>query len=416
MSPTQDPDFRPDHTPARIAHVIDYSLDYLGGAQSAFLDEDRALVEYGHEVTLIAPGKATAGWVGSCAAQEVIVVAPSFTVPGVDLPYVRNTSGLRERLRRSFVERGIEVLHVHSEFGLAHAARAAARELGIPVVQTVHTVFWQTTLPRFVDRLAGPLVQRFLRRLTGVTPAPYPCQRRIDRALRGATCAMGRRVDTVISPSEHQAETLRAAGDVSRVVSVPNTVTVDRLPGEVLSEAAPPLSVLWVGRLVPEKRLMEFLDAVALAHSKCALTVSVVGDGPLKDRAKRFVAHHGLPVTFHGRLSRDEVHDAFASAHVLALTSYGFDNQPVVIVEALHARRPVLLCDTKLTEGLSEVGWYTRSQHPEAIAEALVELSQQPDWLVHASNRAADAAEVFQPDTHVAKLHAIYEAAMRRSG
>ena len=83
------------------------------------------------------------------------MVRTAETIGGVDMPAIRNTRGLRSRLRRLFRERSIDVVHVHSEFGLTAAATRVAQELGIPVVHTVHTFFWQGPDLRRFDRLAA---------------------------------------------------------------------------------------------------------------------------------------------------------------------------------------------------------------------------------------------------------------------
>src|SRR5690606_39369436 len=41
-----------------------------------------------------------------------------------------------------FRELAIDVVHVQTEFGLAHAAAAVARTMGVKVVHTVHTFYW----------------------------------------------------------------------------------------------------------------------------------------------------------------------------------------------------------------------------------------------------------------------------------
>ena len=127
----------------RIALVIDYSLDYLGGAQSAFLDEAQLLLSRGHAVTIVAPcvrRGAEPEWSRRwrAAGGDLVLVPHLITIPGVDLPLVRNTAALRRHLMDALSSRQIEVVHTHSEFGLSAAAVSVARRIGLRTAQTVH--------------------------------------------------------------------------------------------------------------------------------------------------------------------------------------------------------------------------------------------------------------------------------------
>lgn len=417
--------------PRRIALVIDYSLAYLGGAQSAFLDEARLLRQAGHEVTIVGPVRSgdrwPEEWVASAAdgrgRAAAIPIATRATVPVVDLPLKRNTALVRYRLDREFWARRIDTVHVHSEFGLSAAAISVARRRGFTTAQTVHTFFWQAALPagvpRWVARLGALGVRGFGRMLRGfpsryVAPdgaplAPAP----IDAALRGLTASLAARVGVVISPSAHQAEKLRAAG-LAPVAVVPNALAVAGSPGVALAGVDGALRIVWVGRLVPEKRLLEWIEAVRIAVARGAsIEVEVVGEGPLRAEAER--AARGLPVRFAGRLPRAEVHERMSAAHLVALTSNGFDNQPVTIVEALHARRGVFYVDAALTEGVDVAGVRASSPEPAAMAELLVELAADPARVVAASRAAAEGAAAFDPDAHVARVLAAYAEADRGS-
>ncbi|WP_409047627.1 glycosyltransferase family 4 protein [Microbacterium sp. HA-8] len=424
--------------PRRIALVCDYSLDYLGGAQSAFLDEAHLLRARGHEVTIVAPvgafasvlrpavgaddaigsGDAVGGgdaagahwrqaWLR--AGGDIVAVYAPLTVPGVDLPVIRNSRMLRSRLRAEFAARRIEVVHAHSEFGLTAAAVSSARALGLRTVQTVHTFFWQAVVPAPATRIAAGAVRGFGRWLRGFpTSHDALAPAALDSALRNLTLSMARRVDLVVSPSAHQAERLRAAG-LRRVSVVPNAVASIGPAGEPLTAIDAPLRIVWVGRLVAEKRLLEWIDAVARACAALgpdALVVEIIGEGLLRGEAERRAG--GLPIVFAGRLERGEVQRRMRGAHLVALTSHGFDNQPVTIVEALHARRGVFYVDPALTEGVAIAGLRAAGPDVEAMAALLVSLARDPAPVVRASEQAADGARDFDPETHVTRLLDVY--------
>ncbi|MGO1660502.1 MAG: glycosyltransferase family 4 protein [Canibacter sp.] len=395
----------------RVALVMDYSLEYLGGAQSAFLDEAEALSTYGHDVLIVAPGTVDSRWTKQWD-RHLLAVKARGTIPVVDLPYIPNNDKLQKKLREIFNQEIIDIVHVHSEFGLAHAAAAAAHDLEIPIVYTVHTFFWEARLPKLIDHAAAAPLRQALTTLTGRPPSKvHLAEKQIDSVLRGATLTMAETADEVISPSGTQAETLRAAG-IDSVRVVPNSAQHDEPAGEVLTEVTGALKLMWVGRLTHEKRILQFIEAVKIAAAGTDIEVTITGTGPLTRAAKK--AAKSLPVTFTGRLSRADVQRHMRGNHLTVLTSYGFDNQPVTIVESIHARRPVLLCDPRLTEGLHGSGLYTEGPEPEQIAQLIVELDQNRKRVIQASQATVENDLEFQPSTHVAKLRHVYRSASQR--
>lgn len=395
----------------RVALICDYSLEYLGGAQSAFLDEAAILREHGHDVTVIAPTLRSG--VGNNVPD--FPVPTRWVLPGVDLPIVRNSRALRQRLQSVFEEHAIDVVHVHSEFGLTAAAVSVAADLGIPVAHTVHTFFWQGPEKSPFDRVSAAAVRLFARWLRGApTVKKVLAPRLLDSALRGITLTAALRADTVISPSAHQATALREAG-VQNVVVVPNAAPAADTAPAALTEIDGPLQVAWVARLTPEKRILQFIDAVLLtadAVGPDALEVTIVGDGPLLPRAREIVATRApaaaVHVRFVGRVDRDQVRTIMRDSHLVALTSLGFDNQPVIVVEAFNEARSVLYVDSALQEGLSEAGILCESADAQGMSQTLIDLVRNPDRVISGSQRALIAAEQFSPAAHVRALERIY--------
>ena len=389
-----------------IALICDYSLDYLGGAQTAFLAEARALADAGHTVVVVTP---TVHHTGDGPIHEP--VHPRVVIPGLGLPLVRNSGRLRARLIGVFRAHGIDVVHVHSEFGLVAAAVDVAAQLDLAVVHTVHTFFWRTHLPRPVQHIAGALIRSFQHWITGhASPRPLAGRPAADGAMCAITLATSLRASIVVSPSAHQRAHLLRAG-LGRVETIPNTViTADRRRGEALVSVDGPLRVVWIGRCVREKRLLEFVAASRDAMRRLpsgSLEVEVVGDGPLL-AAARILAADTPEIVFAGRVDTDDVARALRRSHVVALTSSGFDNQPMTVVEALYAGRGVLFVDPALTEGVDLAGILAPSDSVHDIAGALVHLAEDPHRLVRLSRRALAAFDGFAPGVHAERLTALY--------
>jgi glycosyltransferase involved in cell wall biosynthesis len=218
------------------------------------------------------------------------------------------------------------------------------------------------------------------------------------------------RADTVVSPSGHQADDLRTAG-VSRVVEVPNPIARSPRPAELLTGLTRP-RFLWVGRCEPEKRPLVFAQAVleALERTGDGFDVDFVGDGAELAALRKLVDGHPS-VTVHGGLGHDDVIDLMDASSAIALTSHGFDNQPMTIAEASSRYRGVLYCDPKLREGLTHSGYLTDDPDAPALANALVDLVTNPSKLLELSEGARADSATFSGATYVKRILAAYESA-----
>ncbi|MCT1476686.1 glycosyltransferase family 4 protein [Microbacterium sp. p3-SID336] len=407
----------------RIALVCDYALDRIGDAQAVVLREAELLRAAGDEVVMIGAEHAGSGPRPDLPGEQPLLIAATWRIPGVDMPAVRNSRALRARLRALFVARDIEVVHVHSEFGLTAAAVQVAQGLSIPVVHTVHTFFWQGPDLRGLDPLAGAAVRGLARLLRGRAPRAEPptATRAVAAAVHGVTLDAAMEADAVISPSAHQAEALRIAG-LAAVEVVPNPMPPMVMPGVPLQAIDGPLRILWVGRLTPESRVLEFLRAVVRAGEDLppgSLSVTIVGDGPLlteaREVAKTASTGTGSAIRFLGRVEPEGVQTLLRDSHLLAVTSFGIDPQPIVVTEAFRAARSVLYVDPRLREGLAEAGILCGSPDVKGMAAMLRELAHHPGIVVERSARTVRAAHPFHPEQHLQGMRDAWDAAARRA-
>ena len=395
----------------RIAIVSDFFLDYVGGAQSSILEQKASLEASGHTVYLVSAVSSKRGRVDALD----LGIPAAFTVPGLLLPVVRNTPRLVKQLAEYFYAEGIQVVHPQTEFGLAHGAVTAARELGLPVVHTVHTFYW--TSSGIGPTIAAPLMRGLLQNVTRSRFATqgYGTGRPSDDLLRNLTLRLAQRADVVVSPSAHQGKDLHEAGLEKHVEVVPNPIARSQRPAELLSDAqAAAPRILWVARCEPEKRPLVFAEAVveALARTDGGFAVDFVGDGSELEAVRALAAGHPSFVV-HGSLGHDAVLDLMDASALVALTSNGFDNQPMTIAEAVTRYRGVLFCDAKLREGLGDSGFLSVTPDAHGLANAIVELVTDPAALVALSEGAQRDAATFSAEGYVEHMESVYRLAAK---
>lgn len=392
----------------RLTVVCDYSLGYLGGAQTALKRQVLALAELGWNVLVVAPGAPGAF---SDAAPEVAArittVAPRvfFTIPGVDLPVLPSRRTLVRELVRLAREHGTQGFVAHSEFTLAAAVLEAAGQLGLPMLQTVHTFFWQAPRPLGVF---APVVTAIHCAATGLPRNPrYPASTAINNALRSMTLRLALRAGGVLSPSAHQAEALREAGAtrtrvLSNVLQPLAAVSAAPAPAGNADAQGDALTLVWAGRFAPEKRLDVAIEAVRLAREQGAKVHLHVAGGDHEP---------ANGVTFHGRTTSEEVSALIDRSDAALLTSVGFDNQPMVALEAFARGRPVIVSDPVLAREFGGAAIDANGADAASLAATLMRLAVDPPAIAEAGDRALAYAAARQPAEHAKQLWAALTAA-----
>ena len=392
----------------KIAIVSDYYFDYVGGAQTSMRQQKLALEEAGHTVVVVSPARGILG-ARYLPSADGLLVRPLFRLPVLDLAVIPNTTRSVAALEKYLRANEVEVVHVQTEFGLAHVATIAAANMQIPLVHTVHSFYWasegppQASVAWFVrwglERVIGQKIPRLL-----LTP------RKTDNLLRNLVLATASGAKQVVSPSKHQAVDLAAAGITGTISVIPNPIATAEIDSHPLTmEQASHPRFLWVARCEPVKRPLHFARAViaALARTNNGFTVDFVGEGSDLAALTKLAAGHP-EIHVQGALSHDEVLALMDASAAIALTSLGFDNQPMTIAEAVSRERGVLYCDPQLKEGLLNSGYLSETPDDAGLADALVALVEDPSLLVGLSAGTRIDREMFSPSNYVDRIVEVY--------
>jgi len=238
-------------------------------------------------------------------------------------------------------------------------------------------------------------------RLFSLVPGPDPIvERRLLRAVGAA--------DLVITMGTRTRESLVARGVRTRI-----HVIGGGIDGAMFSPPAEGAvverDVVFVGRLVPIKRVELLLAALALVRrERDGLTATIVGDGPLREELETRAASLGLGprVRFAGK--RADVSDWLRRARVFVLTSAS-ESLPLSAMEAMTCGLPVVAPDVGdladlVTDGMN--GCLVRDAQPESFAAAMLGLLCDEDSLRRASRQALVAASRFSVDAAIVRWDA----------
>lgn len=386
----------------RYLIVCDYSLTFVGGAQSALLRQAEALAAQGESVAVIAPGVSNTN-LSAGIARITPPAAFEVKIRGLDLPIYRNNKSLRKFATQTIEEFKPDAIISHSEFALVTAFTTAARALGVKSLHVVHTFMWHT--PTKMAILA-PIANGVYRYLTGLaSPRQKLAKNPMDSALRNMTLATCLHADVTISPSKHQADKLADAG-VRNLQVLSNVTETSGTASELPSGKI--LKLAWIGRFAPEKRLEVALDGVDLAKKQ--LRSENLDPALIELHIAGGEKRSGTEHIWHGILKPLEVAELLSSSHALVLTSLGFDNQPMVVLEAFSHGRPVILSDPILGKEFGDASILTAEPDAAGLAKTLVSILKSSNELTSSAEAATEFAKGTSAQVHVQRLREMVAA------
>ncbi len=171
---------------------------------------------------------------------------------------------------------------------------------------------------------------------------------------------------------------------------------------------------VFAGRLVPEKGVEVAVRAIG--HTQQDVRLHILGEGPQQLHLET-LANEVAPgkITFHGRVSREEVVQRLRASTAALVPSSWLENQPLAVLEAFGSGVPVIATDLG---GLSEIvqprrtGILVPPKDPFALAQAMDELTADPEMAMQMGINAAQYVRAaHDPDSHLIDLVGHYRAA-----
>ena len=332
----------------KIVHVV-YSLE-MGGAEVLVAQLCQIQRSQGHSIRIF-------------AYSDLGVVGDRLRQDGFDIYVPGKAHPLRTMLRYflRFLKIRPDVVHCHNVAPTTHAA-ISARLAGVP-----HVISTRHRLELF----------------------PY------DRAAEAQFNFMGWFCNWVTGICEVTCENVRSGplARKSRIVRVYNgTTAVERTSFEGLGKHG--FTIVFIGRLAPEKALGTLIRAVMLAKNQVDdLALWIVGDGRARGELEALTQELGAgkQVKFWGE--RMDTAQFFSAADVFAMSSIS-EGLPMSLLQSMSLGTPSILTDV---DGMGEVlrltggGLLVPVGDPEAMAEAIVRLATDRKLYEELSRKALAA-------------------------
>lgn len=150
-------------------------------------------------------------------------------------------------------------------------------------------------------------------------------------------------------------------------------------------------SVIFVGRLVPQKNIFSLLRA--LEGIDCSLTI--IGDGPLRQSILFEASKKKIKLEYHEQIVNEKLPDVLNEHEIFILPSF-YEGMPKALLEAMACGLAVV---GSRIDGIKELikesvnGCLCRTD-PQAIKEAVLKLLREPALIQRYGNQARKSVEL----------------------
>jgi glycosyltransferase involved in cell wall biosynthesis len=298
----------------------------------------------------------------------------------------------------------LDVIHTHHPILLGQTAARKAAELGLPLVFTFHTQYWEYT--HYI---------------------PFP-QEAIQEFLKNAVHKwlkdFMQKCQHIIIPSESMKDFLvKEYGLEERYTVVPTGTNLEPYldaDGKSLRQEKgwqDETILISVGRLAAEKNWETLLQAFAKVYSEHPdVRLILIGDGPARESLQTLATELGIAerVTFTGSLPFEEVPAYLKAADVFSFASIT-ETQGLVTIEAMAAGLPVVSVDGSGTRDIVEHGkqGFLVENDADALANGLNQLLSDPGQMKRFRHNALKKAKTFDVDLLSKQMISVYEQAIQ---
>lgn len=318
----------------RIGLFTDIYPPFINGVSTSVAMLEKGLREKGHEVFIVTVNPENFSY--KLDNNDKIL-----KIPGVPTGfYDYRLSGIYPvRALKKIKEWNLDLIHVHTEFGIGTFARLVAEQYNIPIVYTYHTM-WEDYTHYITKGYFDKTSKRIVEELT-----KFFC---------------GKSVKEVIVPSKKAYDLFTKKYKVNHKVNIiPTGIEIDRFFKEKIDKKEvdslknelkikkDEFVILYVGRLAEEKNVELLLNShKEIIKNNKHVKLLIVGSGPDYEKFVNMSVDLGLKknITFTGAIPWEEIPKYYQLADIFATASTS-ETQGLTIIEAMAASLPVVCAD-----------------------------------------------------------------------
>lgn len=314
------------------------------------------------------------------------------TLPAIGEYKIRFAYTSASRLSKIFQQENIDVIYSIHPTLIARQAVRAAKKLHIPVVSHVHSLpeLFLPRAPRSIQKFIKTIIASFYKKYNGlIFPTQFLQNTFADCHFTSPQTVIGNGVDTGIYCSG----------------------------GKKVSEE---FTVLYVGRLNPEKNIASLIQAFHILDTQKKLWTNIygkiVGWWSMKKKLHQLVSEYNVSknISFTGRMvsSSSDLITTYQQAWVFVLPSL-YETEWMVVLEAMACGCPLLIADSPTSaakEFVHNNGYTFDPRNAQDLADKIYQLSNNPELCKLMGKISAEAAENFSFTLSVQKLEYFFHS------
>ncbi|MDD6466914.1 MAG: RecX family transcriptional regulator [Erysipelotrichaceae bacterium] len=389
----------------RIGMFTDAYTPDINGVVSSIVTLKTELERQGHEVFVVTTK--------SSASKEEEPDDHIIRLAGIELKSLYGyvlTSPIHFAALEEIKKMNLDVIHVHTEFGVGIFARIVSNKLSIPLVSTYHTMYEDYT--HYVNIFNLKSVEKVVKQAT------YSLSK-----LYGDKCT------ALIVPSEKTKERLEFYGIKKKIHVIPTGLDLERFdPIHTSEEMKQSLRkeigvsdddflIVYVGRVAEEKSIDLVIDGFSfIKKAQKKIRLAVIGGGPQLDDLKKQAQKLGLEdyVFFTDRRPHDMIPGYYHCADAFVSASLS-ETQGMTFIEALasglvvFARPDDVLTDLVIE---NETGYLFHT--PEEFANQLMAYASLDEGSrEQMKKQAKEKAAIYDSRLFGQKVYEVYQEAIQ---
>ncbi len=314
----------------RIGIFTDTYPPYINGVSTSIKMLEKALKEKGHQVYIVTVNNKNMKYIYENDGKTI-------RIPGIPIGiYDYRLTGIYPiRVINKIKRWNLDVIHSHTEFGIGTFARIIAKQFGIPLVHTYHTMYEDYVhyiTHGYFDKSSKKLVEYFTKFYCDKTTSELivPSKKTYNLFKEKYKCDK----NIYIVPTGMDVENF----DVSKL----KQSKIEELKNKYKLNNS--FVVLYVGRLAEEKNI-EFIinNQHTLLKKYPNLKLLIVGNGPDMEKYQKLCKKNKIleSTIFTGAIPRDEMPYYYALGNVF-VTASTTETQGLTVIEAMAASLPVV--------------------------------------------------------------------------
>ena len=304
---------------------------------------------------------------------------------------------LNRKLFKELDKNHFDIIHSHSDFGLAYLARRYAKKHNIPIIQTYHCNYLDYARENF-----GRLSYYFF-----------------YLPVKIYTKILCNTADRVIAPSYETKRLLEEKFKINKKVDyIPNGVDLEKFNSKSINQDIKrkynikddEFIILSLSRISREKRIADIIQVLPYLNDCNNLKLLVVGNGPDEKRLKRIVKRLELNnIIFTGQVPFKEVQDYYNLGNVFITNSHA-ETQGLSVVEALSSSLPVICPNTSIYQELinnQDNGFLFNNR--EELIQIIENCYQNKERMHKMRIKAKESSQKFSLDKTVQEIEDLYK-------